>query len=592
MFIKLTRSGGHTYAQLVESFRDEHGKPRQRTVATIGRVDETDGQVDALLGGLLRAKGRSLGETSAPQVRFESALALGDVWALDQLWHELGFDGLSAVFRRARFTNPIEHALRVMVFNRLCDPDSKLGVLRWLQTVSMPGIDADALTHQQLLRSMDALMDHQDAVDDCVAGLLRPLIDADLSVVFYDLTTIRTQGLSEQEGDVRHFGMSKEGMVARQFMLGVVQTADGMPIYHEVFAGNTAEAPTLEPTLKKVMARYPHIRRLVVVADRGLLSLDNIEALSKLRLGCAQAAKSGQTAESAASDKAGQALEFILAVPGRRYGEFVDILKPIHARAATLQKEAAGEPVEEVIDEVQWQGLRLVVAHNPQQAAEQTAKRQARIDQLRERADQLVGKLDSQDAGKVQRGRKLSDAGVTARFFHEVSEAHLKHIIKVDLQADLFTYDIDQAALARARMMDGKLLLVTNVTDLTPHEVVRRYKALADIERGFRVLKSEIEIAPVFHRLPDRIKAHASICMLALILYRVMRQRLRMSGSDLSPEAALADLRRIQHHRVSINNAAPVEGISTIAQRQSDVLAALRIRKPTHDTKHAQLKLL
>ena len=86
MFIKLTRSGGHTYAQLVESFRDEHGKPRQRTLATIGRVDETDGQVDSLLGGLLRAKGRSLSETSVPQVRFESALALGDVWALDQLW--------------------------------------------------------------------------------------------------------------------------------------------------------------------------------------------------------------------------------------------------------------------------------------------------------------------------------------------------------------------------------------------------------------------------------------------------------------------------------------------------------------------------
>ena len=429
-------------------------------------------------------------------------------------------------------------------------------------------------------------MDHQDAVDDCVAGLLRPLIDADLSVVFYDLTTIRTQGLSEQEGDVRHFGMSKEGMVARQFMLGVVQTADGMPIYHEVFAGNTAEAPTLEPTLKKVMARYAHIRRLVVVADRGLLSLDNIEALSKLRL-------SGHTDHAdQRGEPADRALEFILAVPGRRYGEFVDILKPIHARAETLQKEATGEPVQEVIDEVQWQGLRLVVAHNPQQALEQTAKRQARIDQLRQRADQLVGKLDSQDAGKVQRGRKLSDAGVTARFFHEVSEAHLKHIIKVDLQADLFTYDIDQAALARARMMDGKLLLVTNVTDLTPQEVVRRYKALADIERGFRVLKSEIEIAPVFHRLPDRIKAHASICMLALILYRVMRQRLKMSGHDLSPEAALADLRRIQYHRVSINNAAPVEGISTIAQRQSDVLAALRIRKPTHDTKHAQLTLL
>ncbi|GAB4088304.1 hypothetical protein GCM10028785_09730 [Hydrogenophaga soli] len=165
-----------------------------------------------------------------------------------------------------------------------------------------------------------------------------------------------------------------------------------------------------------------------------------------------------------------------------------------------------------MIAEVQWQGLRLVVAHNPQQAAEQTAQRQSRIDQLQQRAQQLVGKLDSQDAGKVYRGRKLSDAGVTARLFHEVSEAHLSRIIKVDLQATLFTYDIDQAALARAQAMDGKLLLVTNVADLTPSEVVRRYKALADIERGFRVLKSEIEIAPVFHRLPSasrRMRAFA-----------------------------------------------------------------------------------
>ena len=84
-------------------------------------------------------------------------------------------------------------------------------MLRWLQTVSMPGIEVDNLTHQHLLRSMDALMDHQDAVDDCVAQLLRPLIEEDLSVVFYDLTTIRAEGHSQQDGDVRHFGMSKEG---------------------------------------------------------------------------------------------------------------------------------------------------------------------------------------------------------------------------------------------------------------------------------------------------------------------------------------------------------------------------------------------
>jgi transposase len=418
---------------------------------------------------------------------------------------------------------------------------------------------------------MDALMDHQAAVDDCVAQLLRPLIDEDLSVVFYDLTTIRAAGLSQQDGDVRHFGMSKEGVIARQFMLGVVQTADGMPIFHEVFAGNTAEAPTMEPTLKKVLARFPHIRRLVVVADRGLLSLDNIEALTKLRV-----------AGGVAGDGAGtRPLEFILAVPGRRYAEFVDILQPMAAQA--------GQASEEIVAEATWQGHRLVVAHNPVQAAEQTQDRLARIQALQQRADQLAGKLDDQDGGKVQRGRRLSDSGAKARFFHEVSDAHLARIVQVDLKSELFTYEVNEVALARAQLMDGKLMLVTNVQDMAASEVVQRYKALADIERGFRVLKSEIEIAPVFHRLPERIQAHASICFMALILYRVMRQRLKLAGSDLSPEAALADLRRIQRHTVSIDSGATIHGVSSVQPRQADALAALRIKKPTLDT---QLSLL
>ena len=501
MFIKLTRSGGRSYAQLVESFRDEQGRPRQRTLATLGRADEVGGQVDSLLQGLLRVKGRPAALASPPQVQFESALALGDVWVLHQLWHELGFDRLHAVFRRARYTTPVEQALRVMVFNRLCDADSKLGALRWLQTVAMPDVDPQEITHQHLLRSMDALMDHQGAVDDCVAQLLRPLIDEQLSVVFYDLTTIRVEGLSQQSGDVRKFGMSKEGIVARQFMLGVVQTADGLPIYHEVFDGNASEGATLKPTLERVLQRYPHVRRLVVVADRGLLSLDNLQMLSELKL-------PGE-----------RALEFILAVPGRRYCDFVELLAPLQAKAEGATAE--------VIDELRWQGHRLVVAHNPEQARHLTQRRRDRIAALQTRAQALAGKLDAQDGGQTQRGRKLSDSGAKARFFHEVCEAHLANIIRVDLKSELFTYAIDQAAQARAEAMDGKLLLVSNVPDLTPAQVVARYKSLADIERGFHVLKSEIDIAPVFHRLPERIRAHASICFMALVLHPEVRHQSR-----------------------------------------------------------------
>jgi hypothetical protein len=368
MFIKITRSGGQSYLQLVESYRNEDGKPRQRTVATIGRLDELGGGVDALLGGLLRAKGLPAATAASPQVEFESALALGDVWALDQLWRELGFDLLAGVFRKARYTTPVEHALRVMVFNRLCDPESKLGVLRWLETVSIPQVDTAVLTHQQLLRSMDALMDHQPGVDAVVAGLLRPLVDQDLSLVFYDLTTIRAAGLSELDGDVRRFGLAKEGLIARQFMLGVVQTAEGLPVYYEVFDGNQAESPTLLPTLQKVLSRFTHIKRLIVVADRGLLSLDNVDELAKIKL---------------PNSPSGQALEFILAVPGRRYGEFTDVLAAIHAKAGTATQE--------IIEETRWRELRLVVAHHPERASEQTKLRCERIAALQEKAQAWAG---------------------------------------------------------------------------------------------------------------------------------------------------------------------------------------------------------
>ena len=557
MFVKITTSGPRRYIQLVESYRDEAGRVKKRTVATLGRLDQLGGELDSVINGLLKISGRPpMGDASVvPSVRFDSARALGDVWALTELWKELGFGELRRVFRRTRHSIDVEALIRVMVLNRLCDPDSKLGVLRWLETVAMPGLEAKAVTHQQLLRSMDALLDQHEAVDRVVAGLLRPMIDQDLSVVFYDLTTIRTEGLSEQGGDVRRFGMSKEGLVARQFMLGVVQTAEGLPIYHEVFDGNVAETKTLLPTLEKVLARFASIRRLVLVADRGLLSLDNLEALQAIQLA------------------SGEPLEFVLAVPGRRYNEFADLLDAFH-RSCCMTAE------KEVIDELKWNGLRLVVAHEPIRASEQTERRRARIAALIDQGETWAGKLDDQEGGVKRTGRKLSESGAKARLFHAVSEAHLSRIIKVDLKAELFCYQIDEKALALAEMMDGKLLLVTNTPDQTPNEIVKRYKSLADIERGFKVLKSELELGPVFHRLPERIRAHASICFMALILHRVMRLRLKAADASLSPERALESLRRIQYHQIQLDAAHPVSGVSTLREEQSEILKALNVKKP------------
>ena len=102
-------------------------------------------------------------------------------------------------------------------------------------------------------------------------------------------------------------------------------------------------------------------------------------------------------------------------------------------------------------------------------------------------------------------------------------------------------------------------------------EIVTRYKSLADIERGFRVLKSDLEIAPVYHRLPDRIRAHALICFLALVLSRVMRMRLKANGSSTSPKTALELLARIQKHRATIGEHV-YTGTSKTTKEQLDLL--------------------
>ena len=548
MYTKITKSGGRQYLQLVEGYRNEQGKVRHRVVANLGRLESlTPAKLDPLIGGLNRALGRA--ENPAFPVEIESSKAYGNVFALHELWKDLGFDkALGRAMRSGRRQIRADALVRAMVFNRLCDPTSKLGCLRWLDTVAIPDMPAK-VEHHHLLRAMDALMDHVELVEDELAKQIRPLVDQDLTVVFYDLTTVRIHGEGQVEEDIRAFGLNKEtGGIARQFVLGVVQTAEGLPLMHTVHPGNVAETKTLQAMLATVLQRFP-IERVILVADRGLLSLDNIGALTTL-------AKQEE-----------RTLEFVLALPARRYK---DLVAPF--RSMVFDEDGLAED--------RFAGHRLVVAYDPLRAAEQGKQRRARIAELEIMAEKLLGKLDAQDAGQTAKGRRASDRGAYSRFTRAVAEAGLTRFLKADLTADRFSWSVNDAAIADAELFDGKLALITNAPDIAPTETVARYKGLADIERGFRVLKSDIEIAPVHHRLPDRIRAHAMICFLALVLYRVMRMRLKAKGHSASPRTALDLLERIQQHVARIGPATKTT-LTRQKPEQLDLFNALDLKTPT-----------
>jgi hypothetical protein len=299
MYRRITRSGGRSYLQLVQSYRIDSGAVRQKVIATLGRLDQlAPKDLDPLINGLNRALGRTTTAAFTPE--FESAKAYGDVFLLQQLWQQLGFGKvLQRALRSSRRHCDAEALVRAMGFNRLCAPDSKRGCLDWLQTVAIPHLPS-AISHDHLLRAMAALMDHGTAVEDPIAAQLRPRLDPHRSVVFYDLTTVRSHGAGRLAAEGRAYGMNQDtGGIARQCVLGVVQSAEGLPLMPTVPPGKVAETKPLQSMLTQVLARVP-VERVILIADRGLLSLDNSAEVTELAAG-----------------KARQ-LQFILAVPARR----------------------------------------------------------------------------------------------------------------------------------------------------------------------------------------------------------------------------------------------------------------------------------
>lgn len=109
MFLKITRSGPRQYLQLVEAFRDDAGKAKHRTLVTLGRLDQLTDSLDSVISGLLKVTGRpDFLNAPLPAIEFESARALGNVWALNELWESLGFGELRRVFRKTRHSIDVE----------------------------------------------------------------------------------------------------------------------------------------------------------------------------------------------------------------------------------------------------------------------------------------------------------------------------------------------------------------------------------------------------------------------------------------------------------------------------------------------------
>lgn len=549
MFVRLHRQrhAGRVYTSvhLCESYRDpdKGGKPRSRVVYNLGPLDKLGMEtVRKLASGFRKIAG---GETTeGTLISFSGGDDFGHVYALSRAWEKLGF---SEALREAGIAGEAEYPatelVRLMVINRICDPCSKLALLDWMEDVHIPGFLGKKPSYHHLLRAMDRLFAVKEKAEPAVAKRL--LDSSDLSsvdLVFYDITSTYFEGdRSIEEDDIRTYGYSRDGRFdRRQIAIGVVMTGDGIPLCHHVFPGNTVDKTTVTEVIKDLKARFP-LRRVIFVGDRGMLSDENLEAVLDEELG------------------------FIVAHPLRRNAQATEVISELWDKF-----DRQSEKEQFLSDE--RTSLRFVLSYSPAIAGDAKRNREDRL----AAADAFVREILRKLANPAGRGRRMTPQGAYDRIRDYLRDRRLLSLYEVSIDDEGVSVLPNRKARAWEEKIDGMLLVET--TDMTspPQDVIRRYKELAEIERGFKALKSTLKLRPLHHWTETRIRAHVFLCILALQMERWMKKKL----SGISVPKAIRILRRIKAIRVS-SPAKDTLVVTRAGKDQKEILRRLGIPFPS-----------
>jgi len=547
MYIRIARQrqGTREYRslQIAESYRDadKGGAPRTRILAHLGTLENLgEKQIEKLIAGLQRALDREASEERIGELL--SARDFGHIYAACETWNRLG---LSPVLDRLGIAGeasfPASDLVRLMVVNRVCDPCSKLALLEWLDGVHFPGYEENRPSYHHLLRAMDRLLSIKEQAEPVIADKFMSLFDRQVDLVFYDITSTYFEGdRSIGEDDIRRYGYSRDGRFdRRQISIGLVMTRDGIPLCHHVFPGNTVDKATVAGVVRDLKSRFD-LCNVIFVGDRGMLSDDNLETILDEKMG------------------------FIVAHPLRRSQIAAAVIAKLGSRFDRTSEE------EQFLSEERT-SVRFVLAYSPKIARAVGKEMQARLS----RADGFVADCLRKLANPADRGRKATSQGTYDRIRDYLRDQHLLSFYEIDLVDGKVVVRANEKARAWEETISGMLLLETTDMDLPPEEVVRRYKELAEIERGWRALKSSLMLRPLYHWTEDRIRAHVFLCVLALQIERLMRKRLQ----SISVGKAIDRLRRIKAGELRLGKVT-TKTLTRTTEEQLNLFKSLDIPPP------------
>jgi hypothetical protein len=494
------------------------GKVKPDVLMNLGRVDRLN--VDGLLrlaasirkhfgdGGGLTDSAEAGQASGAAPMAVTDARPIGTAWLLDALWAQLEIGTqIKQIADGRRFTTAVERVLFALVANRAIAPMSKLSAAEWASEdvviAGLGGMDDD-----QAYRAMDLLVeaDTQGQVQQAVFFAVANLLNLEVDVLFFDTTSTYFERDEEEdeESGFRRYGKSKDHRDdLPQIVIGLAVTRTGIPVRVWCWPGNTQDQ-TLLAEVKDDLRAWK-LGRVITVVDRGFSGADNLAYLRR----------------------AGGHY-----IAGMRMRDGNPLVEQVLSRQGRYQQVGDNLRVKEV--RLDHTDQRFVICHNPDQAQRDKASREEAVARIQAELERIKAQRQR------DRARRLSDKARTkAEAAHLRAECALRDHPTLGRwlrQQPTGRLRIDRAKVTAEQRLDGKYLLATSDPDLSAEDVALGYKNLLEAERGFRDLKSQLLLRPVFHRLEHRIRAHVLLCWLALLLTRVAERSCGQSWRQISRE--------------------------------------------------------
>lgn len=432
-------------------------------------------------------------------------------------------------FNNACFLMALQHLLSSGSKLNTCDQQERY--------VKLPKV---SLNH--LYRSLDILCENKEAIETHLFNMNRDLFNMRVDVVFYDVTTFHFESVVKDS--LKNFGFSKANKINEvQVVLGMLTDCEGRPIGYELFPGNTFEGKTIEVALNAIEKRFG-IRNIIVVADRGINSKLNLKQIADKDYGYIVASRIKSLKK--------ETQEKIFTTDG--YKALTNEESPVSYKIIDHINYIQGEDKKTIkLPE------KLIITYSEKRAAKDRKDRE----RLLEKAEFLLANKALIKSSSKRGGKKyLKETGST-------------------------DWVLDKMALTRDEKFDGYYAIQTNEQNLDVGTILDAYHTLWKIEESFRIMKTTLEVRPIFHWTPKRIKGHFVICFLAFLLERTLEFRLRENQVQATPDKIREAVNAMQFAAIEFNEQRLFVK-TKCTELGSKILRTLRIQPPKNVTPIAE----